>query len=324
MDLVPGLSNDNINNWRGTHYEAAGRDGKVWTYSEKTLILLKVAVPLVLAGMAPKNAFKRANEEYREAASKVYAVVSDSLEKSFMGPTVSAVAGALRGALADASAFVQAMVEAKELNLTSSRLTIGGNYSPGAPAFTPSKQAASRELGAADKEWLRTLARDWQLKAAAGLVPSEHIPVSFDFLKLHGIRVERLSLDLGVGGYAELDRSVIVISNAVEPGSAQERKLIAHELFHLVLGHVASDEEDSKVQIEAQATYAAVHFLIPYDSFEFYLGIAESAYPGSLRDQIRVLAQTFRVSTEIMRRYFDELPSLRRAAQRSKEALDTQ
>jgi hypothetical protein len=54
-----------------------------------------------------------------------------------------------------------------------------------------------------------------------------------DDASVPGVPVIRKDLDSGIDGEANMDGSIF-IGNHIEPGSAQERKILAHEMKHIV------------------------------------------------------------------------------------------
>jgi hypothetical protein len=69
------------------------------------------------------------------------------------------------------------------------------------------------------------MAFKWQRRALPGIAREGNID------KKHRFKVERKSLDDGILGEANMDGSIYV-DKSVKPGSAQDKKIIAHEGVH--------------------------------------------------------------------------------------------
>jgi Zn-dependent peptidase ImmA (M78 family) len=59
---------------------------------------------------------------------------------------------------------------------------------------------------------------------------------------------------------------------SLEPGTPKFRSVIMHEYMHDLLGHEKDTDRPDQLQIfEAEASYAAVHYLVPAATFDLVL-----------------------------------------------------
>lgn len=306
----PELTQHALTNYRRSRHLGCVKSGQNFSYYERSFLELGFALPRIREGVSPRHAFKSAREQFESNASQVRAFVADFLdEHAGHGPTQSQILKALHGTFADVALYVTALTEESGLGASgaSGQITLLGTYQPtDMTAYTSQRKSAYQVLPIEMRDRLRTVASQKYQEQTAHLDEENRLPAPLDFIQSEGIAVERRLLKLGVKGYSDLDGNVITISMAISPGSILERWILAHEYFHLFLKHqVASEERENEI-IEAQATYAAVHYLIPFKKFDRML-VAIEYSSSSVKDQNRILAKYFGVGEGVIRRYREEM-----------------
>lgn len=306
----PELTQDALTNYRRSRYLSCIKSGQKHSYYERSFIELGFALSRIREGVSPRHAFKGAREQFESNASQVRAFVADFVdEHAGHGPTQSQILKALHGEFADLPSYVTALAEESGLGASgaSRQITLLGTYQPtDMPAYTSQRKSAFQILPVEMRERLRKVAFEKYREQTTQLEEESRLPAPLNFIQTEGITVERRLLKLGVKGYSDLDGNVITISMAISPGSILERWILAHEYFHLFLKHqVASEERENEI-IEAQATYTAVHYLIPLEVFDRILS-AVSYSSSSVNEQNRILAKHFGVGEGVIKRYRQEM-----------------
>lgn len=308
--LIPGLADRDLHNYlKLRHIQHAGKRGRHYIYPNREYLVLRRAHALkAIEGMQCSKAFERARDEYAQNAGLVREFVGDHVERTGgFGPSNTTIVKALSGRFADIEAYVVAMCEDGAMTETSGQLTLQGTYrSSSMAAYSSQGEPAFQVLSRAQRVWLRALASAIHSQYIAPLPTEEQLPVPLRFLEAEQIAVIRRLLPLGVSGYCDIENNTVVISVAIAPGSGRERFVLAHEYFHLRLKHEASLSELENKYIEAQATYAAAHFLIPSATFAEHLGAAEHS-ADSVKEQNQLLAKHYGVTEGLIERYRAEL-----------------
>jgi hypothetical protein len=310
--LVPGLTDPDLHNYlKLRHITHAGKRGRHYVYPDHEYLVLRRAHALKsFEGIQCSKAFERARQEYDQNAGLIREFVGDFVERSNgFGPGLAAVTREFMGRFEDVGSYVTAMSEDGTLAVTNGQLTLQGTFSSTAmAAYSSQDDAAFRLLSSDQRAWLRTLATAIYRQYVSPLPVEERLPAPLKFLEAEKVSVVRRLLPLGISGYSDIDNNSIVVSVAIAPGSGRERFVLTHEYFHLRLKHEATASELENKAIEAQATYGASHFLIPRETFDRYLAIAEHS-ADSVKEQNQLLAKQYGVTEGLIERYRAELSS---------------
>jgi Domain of unknown function (DUF955). len=98
-----------------------------------------------------------------------------------------------------------------------------------------------------------------------------------------------------------------------------------HEYFHVLLGHDSTDCAEGREDLrEAEATYGAMHYLVPLHTYDLVArGAAEKA--SSYTELVRHVARLYEVSEAVIEQYEHErltpldLPTSSSSVERKKD-----
>jgi Zn-dependent peptidase ImmA (M78 family) len=134
------------------------------------------------------------------------------------------------------------------------------------------------------------------------------LPVGTDVVVREGFSVEYRNLPRNTFGYCDADARRLILARELRQIPTKRRLVLMHEFFHAVLGHSEirecglADEDEQ----EAEATYAAVHYLVPIHTFSYVLDSALADPLTDLATVIKAIAATYQVSTDVIMRFVRE------------------
>jgi Zn-dependent peptidase ImmA (M78 family) len=172
-------------------------------------------------------------------------------------------------------------------------------------AYSDQRRLASEVLSDDQRLRLRELAFDKYRDVTRSLPAQHRLPAPLDFIEREGVVVQRRVLAPGQGGYNDPDSRTIYLSNDIHKNSPWERLVLAHEYWHLVLGHSSESNSKRTELLEAEATYAAIHYLIPVHTFGIIAKQIERRF-DSARKRHRSLAETYAVPETVISQYQGE------------------
>jgi hypothetical protein len=270
--LINGLTHDNINNYQKLlllHAERQGNGRHV--FPEKESLVLEMAFPDCKHGMKPSAAFQSARARYEEVTDEIREAIFEYTDShNGLAPRRTRIEQKLVQRTPAPGRFIDALLEEHQI------VERGGTLSA-LPVFSSDKLLASTTvpkpaylmLSKDRKTALREMALSLYLAETGALPVHKKIPVPVEgFIERQGFSLEYRNLARGHFGYNDPSMKRIIISTELAKDSGKMRLVMAHECFHILLEHgTRKCGWDDNSQLEAEATYAAIHYLIPLHTF---------------------------------------------------------
>jgi Zn-dependent peptidase ImmA (M78 family) len=310
LKLVPGLTLTDVHNLRRLNILQQERRirGRCF-FSEKRAVLLQSAYASWKSGMKPSSAFKDAETAFEQFRADLFDRAFEYREahQGFY-PTVRQLQSLLPKTLIPIERYVSALEEEREIRIDKSgRVVPLSVFRPaGLLASTHLTKPAHRLLDDKRKAVLRDLALKLYIAEVSDLSLAERIPVPTTPIVREGIQIEYRVLAPGVFGLSDPGAKVIFLSQELRKYPKKQRLVLLHEFFHIMLGHKGECALGSNSTIEAEATYAAVHYLVPVHTVDISLRELGAHVPIT-PDEIRLMSDRYVVSQQAIMQMLEEL-----------------
>jgi len=305
-----GVKHDDISNWRrlGHLHPMPGKAHKHHenhVYSEKERIILGYALPLVREQhVAPRFAFDQARQRFEKEAEVIVAAAAEFAdEHNGMGPTVAGMDRVLPATL-NIRNLVESLVEERRLLNHGGRLTVLSLFQPsGLLASSSGSEPGWMILPEKKKIAIREKVLPLYLSETRDLPDEDRLPAPVEgLLRKAGITLEWRTLTPDCNGYNDPTEKIIFLSTKLRNNIPKQRFVTMHEYFHILLEHASCPWDDATHQFEAEADYAAVHYLVPLLTFDL---VARNA-PSGHGQWMKHIASHYGVSLDVIKHYVRE------------------
>jgi hypothetical protein len=322
LRVIPGLTRDDLTNFfRGGYLRRERTPNGRYLYPEKEYLLLKIVLPQRQSGMTTRAAFLKATGLYDQEAQQILNVIHEFREEhDGHSPNLKHIRSQLPHEIQDFGRYIDSLIEERRLYQDKE-----GRFTP-LPVFDAPILRASTKLPASAytllteerRLSLREVSSRLYFLAAEGSDERGRIPVSTTVIERHGFTLEYRNLPRGQFGGCDPENKTLFLSTELRRPSAEPKRrlVVMHEFFHAYLGHgyrACSWKDDTS--IEAEATYAAVHYLVPLHTLDVICRLVTREARDPI-PWITALAEKYMVSETVIEQYVREHPvSVRGARQ---------
>jgi DNA-binding transcriptional regulator YhcF (GntR family) len=260
--------------------------------------------------MKPGAAFGRATGRYEQLTDEIKNAISEYAENhGGFAPSAAKIAQNFRHRLPDVQRFISALVEEHEVADRGGKLTVLSVFKPrDLLASTTGLRPAYLALAQTRKTVLREIALALYLSETKDLPEDRKIPVPVEgLLEREGFSIEFRNLARRCFGYNDPTEKQLYLSRELTTEPGKKRLVLMHEYFHIRLdhGHRTCDWESGD-EIEAEATYAAIHYLIPLHTFDGVVEKWKSEKPRARPALEERIAEEYQVSLSASSLYLKE------------------
>jgi len=311
LKLVDGLSYDNVNNFRklGFLHLERQEDGKR-AFSEREALVLETAFPECKRGMKPSAAFAVANARYEQTIAEIRETIFGYTEDHHgVAPSVTKIERALAHRVTEMRRYITALVEEHAIVMRGGRVTVLSIFEPeGLLASTRLPRPAYLMLSQEKRTALREAALKLYLSQTESLPDNKKLPVPVEgLLERDGFSVEYRNLARGCFGYNDPSEKRVFLSREIEGDYGKRRLVLMHEYFHGFFGHGRREcAWENSEKREAEATYAAIHYLIPLHTFDAVIERWRLEDPKSRPPVEDRIANVYMVSPAVGSLYLEE------------------
>jgi Zn-dependent peptidase ImmA (M78 family) len=305
-----------INNWRKERYispDVRQRKGREpYSYSEKYFLIMKIAaISIYRNGLQVKRAFETAETQYNEIAGDIYSVIREYYDNNDYSPGIDLMRRLLGRPITDLENYLTSLIE--ENYLRPNTLVPINPYTPNTPnllARTPHIRPAYKMLDTKTKITLRDDALELFRSQTKSLPVESRIPAPVEMVERE-FNPEYRVLARNHLGHINVSVKQIFLSLELRNQPKVRRLVLMHEYFHWYLKHIEKREctvwTDDDIT-EAEATYAAVYYLVPLNTFDLFVSpIVKKTFPEQWIERI---SDTYEVSNDVIQHYLDEHPEL--------------
>lgn len=306
-----GLSDTQLSGFRRDQYLHPRKVNGEYQYPEKDYLVLERAVPEWREGKRPCVAFPKAEAHFDSVAQAIFACIAEYKENhSGYPPSEKRIQQAIAGN-EDAHAYIEALLEANQLAREGGGLTAVAVYRPAGLLAYKSTLSNARwwiVLPEERRMAIREISFGLYLAETRNLPEGSKIPVPVDsLLSREGINVEYRNLDAGRFGLSDPSERTIYGAVSIRKNRERRRLVLMHEYFHLFFNHTdAVCSEEGQDYREAEATYAAVHYLVPFRTFEVVANKCTESEPP-FWEWIKKIARVYQVPADVIVEYHHEL-----------------